>query len=106
MVGSRRVPLTRNVRECDEYVPSLQSRTQSPTPPTKSMEPYCRYYICLTYTDAIVHNHPSRNPGRPLNRRLVFAGIRTLDLGIENRSPGRTPTQPTLKGSIFGKRSA
>jgi hypothetical protein len=41
--------------------------------------------------------------GGPQNRRLLFAGIRALDLGIENRSPGRAPTQPILKRSIFGK---
>ena len=37
------------------------------------------------------------------NRRLLFAGIRALDLGIGNRSPGRAPTQPILKRSIFRK---
>ena len=36
------------------------------------------------------------------NRKPLSAGSRALDLGIDNRSSGRTTPQPTLKGSIFG----
>ena len=41
--------------------------------------------------------------GRPAEQEAALCRIRALDLRIEDRSPGRAPTQPILKRSIFGK---